>query len=354
MFVKVILRNAEERDLIYNTSECLDLCAILPMTTMALETVHVTFDELTKGLTSVQTSSGLAPQQMTYVPNSTELELTALQSGRSHFALVKDPEQLDVPHKRNTVGLNYGDIENKARLVAKGYRQEAGIDFEESFAPVARLEVIRLFIAHAAIGYVGQPEGFVDPELPSACVRLKKEALYGLKQAPRAWRVVMTKEKYLWLAQISWTSGPCSKVIQKALKSAFSTTEVKYSALSGCLCSNPLDAVATQDYEFVFKQILMYGDNQKLLCGKVVGSVKPQWKPTGRHFALYDNCPLTRIMEPIVEPLELTPSVSSSSKVTMISRSKGRTVADSIAERLTRPTAYKFKTDCSIIPVWVF
>ncbi|GJZ09909.1 hypothetical protein Tco_0544192 [Tanacetum coccineum] len=44
---------------------------------------------------------------------------------------------------------------------------------------------------------------------------------------------------------------------------------------------------------------------------KVVGSVKPQWKPTGRHFALYDNCPLTRIMEPIVEPLELTPSVSS-------------------------------------------
>ncbi|GJU19884.1 hypothetical protein Tco_1153226 [Tanacetum coccineum] len=54
--------------------------------------------------------------------------------------------------------------------------------------------------------------------------------------------------------------------------------------------------------------------------GKIVGSVKPQWKPTGRHFALYDNCPLTRIVEPIVEPLELTPSVSSSSKVSMISR----------------------------------
>ncbi|GJS79919.1 hypothetical protein Tco_0729800 [Tanacetum coccineum] len=53
---------------------------------------------------------------------------------------------------------------------------------------------------------------------------------------------------------------------------------------------------------------------------KVVGSVKPQWKPIGRYFTLYDNCPLTRIMEPIVEPLELTPSVSSSSKVTMISR----------------------------------
>ncbi|GJX64179.1 hypothetical protein Tco_0298522 [Tanacetum coccineum] len=53
---------------------------------------------------------------------------------------------------------------------------------------------------------------------------------------------------------------------------------------------------------------------------KLVANSKPQWKPTGRHFALYDNRPLTRIMEPIVEPLELTPSVSSSSKVTMISR----------------------------------
>ncbi|GKA10706.1 hypothetical protein Tco_0690139 [Tanacetum coccineum] len=57
-----------------------------------------------------------------------------------------------------------------------------------------------------------------------------------------------------------------------------------------------------------------------LASGMYTNSSKPQWKPTGRHFALYDNCPLTRIMEPIVEPLELTPSVSSSSKVTMISR----------------------------------
>ncbi|GJV21489.1 integrase, catalytic region, zinc finger, CCHC-type containing protein [Tanacetum coccineum] len=73
----------------------------------------------------------------------------------------------------------YGDVlKNKARLVAKGYRQEAGIDFEESFAPVARLEAIRLFIAHAA--------RFVNPDHPSHVYRLKK-ALYGLKQAPRAW-----------------------------------------------------------------------------------------------------------------------------------------------------------------------
>ncbi|GKD24226.1 hypothetical protein Tco_1230440, partial [Tanacetum coccineum] len=59
---------------------------------------------------------------------------------------------------------------------------------------------------------------------------------------------------------------------------------------------------------------------KKVWKAKVVASVKPQWKPTGRHFTLYDKYPLTRIAEPIVEPLELTSSVSSSSKVIMISR----------------------------------
>ncbi|GJR40069.1 retrovirus-related pol polyprotein from transposon TNT 1-94 [Tanacetum coccineum] len=102
----------------------------------------------------------------------------------------------------------YGDIlKNKARLVAKGYRQEEGIDFEESFAPVARIKAIRIFIANAASKnmiiyqmdvkttflngelkeevYVSQPEGFVDPDHLTHVYRLKK-ALYGLKQAHQA------------------------------------------------------------------------------------------------------------------------------------------------------------------------
>ncbi|GJS71290.1 retrovirus-related pol polyprotein from transposon TNT 1-94 [Tanacetum coccineum] len=101
-----------------------------------------------------------------------------------------------------------GVLKNKARLVAQGFRQEEGINFEESFAPVARIEAIRIFVENAAHKnmtiyqmdvkmaflngelkeevYVSQPEGFVDQDNPSHVYKLKK-ALYGLKQAPRAW-----------------------------------------------------------------------------------------------------------------------------------------------------------------------
>nr|GEV60358.1 hypothetical protein [Tanacetum cinerariifolium] len=99
-------------------------------------------------------------------------------------------------------------IRNKSRLVVRGYRQEEGIDFEESFAPVARMEAIRIFLAYAVHKsfsvfqmdvktaflhgslkenvYVCQPKGFIDADHPSHVYKLKK-ALYGLKQAPRAW-----------------------------------------------------------------------------------------------------------------------------------------------------------------------
>ncbi|GKD38607.1 retrovirus-related pol polyprotein from transposon TNT 1-94 [Tanacetum coccineum] len=98
-------------------------------------------------------------------------------------------------------------IHNKACLVAKGYAQEEGIDFEESFVLVARLEAVRIFIAYAPHKsfpiykidvktaflngplkeevYVAQPDRFVDHDHPEKVYRLRK-ALYGLKQAPRA------------------------------------------------------------------------------------------------------------------------------------------------------------------------
>ncbi|GJR45484.1 integrase, catalytic region, zinc finger, CCHC-type containing protein [Tanacetum coccineum] len=107
-----------------------------------------------------------------------------------------------------------GILKNKARLVASGYRQEEGIDFEESFAPVARLDAIRIFLAYAAHinmivyqmdvktaflngilceeVYVSQPDRFVDQDNPNHVYKLKKD-LYGLKQAPRAWYNLLLK-----------------------------------------------------------------------------------------------------------------------------------------------------------------
>ncbi|KAJ9552796.1 hypothetical protein OSB04_016841 [Centaurea solstitialis] len=113
-------------------------------------------------------------------------------------------------------------VRNKARLVAQGYRQEEGIDYDETFAPVARLEAIRIFLAHAAFlnikvyqmdvksaflngklseeVYVKQPPGFEDPHHPDYVYKLDK-ALYGLKQAPRAWydtlSEFLTSNKYI-------------------------------------------------------------------------------------------------------------------------------------------------------------
>ncbi|GJU77376.1 retrovirus-related pol polyprotein from transposon TNT 1-94 [Tanacetum coccineum] len=74
-----------------------------------------------------------------------------------------------------------GVLKNKARLVAKGYRQEEGIDFEESFVPVARIEAIKIFLAYAS------HKNMVVFQM------ILKKALYGLKQAPRAWHDLLSK-----------------------------------------------------------------------------------------------------------------------------------------------------------------
>jgi hypothetical protein len=97
---------------------------------------------------------------------------------------------------------------NKARLVAKGYSQVEGLNFDETYAPVARLESIRILLAYDTYHgfklyqmdvksaflngpikeevYVEQPPGFEDSDYPNHVYKISK-ALYGLKQGPRAW-----------------------------------------------------------------------------------------------------------------------------------------------------------------------
>nr|GEX60469.1 retrovirus-related Pol polyprotein from transposon TNT 1-94 [Tanacetum cinerariifolium] len=202
-----------------------------------IETIHVDFDELT-AMASEQRSSGPALHEMTLAtissglvpnpPSSTpfvppsrtdwDIWIAVMQEELNEFERLKVWELVPRPYKVMVITLKWiykvkldelgGILKNKARLVARCYRQEEGINFEESFAPVARLEAIRIFLAFAAhmnmviyqmdvkttflngiMGvevYVCQSDDFVDPDNPNHVYKQNK-ALYGLKQAPRAW-----------------------------------------------------------------------------------------------------------------------------------------------------------------------
>ncbi|GKD99167.1 retrovirus-related pol polyprotein from transposon TNT 1-94 [Tanacetum coccineum] len=118
---------------------------------------------------------------------------------------LKHPGWTDAMNKKDEHGIT---TKNKARLVAQGYSQEEGIDYDETFAPIARMEAIRIFLAFATYMnfilfqmdvkraflngkqkeevYVKQPPGFESNEFSDYVCKLDK-ALYGLKQTPRAW-----------------------------------------------------------------------------------------------------------------------------------------------------------------------
>ncbi|GJV97503.1 retrovirus-related pol polyprotein from transposon TNT 1-94 [Tanacetum coccineum] len=196
------------------------------------EIIHVTFDELTAmasqqfssrpGLhymTPTTSSIGLVPnpisQQPCIPPKRDDWDLLFQPMFDEYFkpppiavspiqevATLRAEVLADSPVKIDESG---GVLKNKARLVAQGFRQEEGVDFEESFAPVARIEAFVANVAYKNMTiyqmdvktaflngelkeevYVSQPEGFIDQDIPSHVYKLKK-ALYGLKQAPRAW-----------------------------------------------------------------------------------------------------------------------------------------------------------------------
>ncbi|KAJ9535417.1 LOW QUALITY PROTEIN: hypothetical protein OSB04_un001468 [Centaurea solstitialis] len=149
--------------------------------------------------------------------------IEAMQEELQQFVLQHVWDLVDLPRGHRVIGTkwifrNKTDergivIKNKARLVAQGYTQEEGIDYDDVFAPVARIEAIRLFLAFASYKgfkvyqmdvksaflygtideevYVSQPPGFEDPKYPDKVYKLRK-ALYGLHQAPRAWYDTMS------------------------------------------------------------------------------------------------------------------------------------------------------------------
>nr|GEX67393.1 integrase, catalytic region, zinc finger, CCHC-type, peptidase aspartic, catalytic [Tanacetum cinerariifolium] len=212
-------------------------------------------------------------------------------------------------------------LKNTGRLVAKGYRQKEGIDFKESFAPVASIDAIRIFIANVASKnmtiyqidvkiaflngelkeevYVSQSVGFVDPDHPTHVYRLKK-ALYGLKQAPQVWmnscdlvdtpmvdqlkldedplgipidqtRFCSMVGSLMYLTanrpDLVFTVCMCASWLSKKQKStAISTTEAEYIAMSGSCTKILWMRSQLTDYGFVFNKIPLYCDNHSAIA----------------------------------------------------------------------------------------
>nr|GEX84074.1 integrase, catalytic region, zinc finger, CCHC-type, peptidase aspartic, catalytic [Tanacetum cinerariifolium] len=198
-----------------------------------------------------------------------------------------------------------------------GYRQADGIDFEESFASVTRIEAICIFIANAASKnmtiyqmdvktaflngelkeevYVSQPEGFVDPDHPTHVYRLKK-ALYGLKQAPRAWYQASPTKKHLETLKrvFRYLKGTINWGLWYPKDTAMALTAYADADHAGCQDTRRSTSGSAQflddklilwmrsqltDYGFDFNKIPLYCDNRSaiaLCCNNVHHSSTPR------------------------------------------------------------------------------
>nr|GEW49814.1 hypothetical protein [Tanacetum cinerariifolium] len=143
-------------------------------------------------------------------------------------------------------------VQNKTRLVAKGCRQEEGIDFEVSFAPVARLEAVRMFIAYAAHKNITIFQMDVE------------KSLYDLKQAPRAWYDKLSS----FLIEHGFTKG--GKLVSWSSKkqdyTAMSTAEAECVSLSACCAQVIWMRTQLLDYGYKYNQILMYYDSKSAIA----------------------------------------------------------------------------------------
>ncbi|GJS35055.1 reverse transcriptase domain-containing protein [Tanacetum coccineum] len=190
-------------------------------------------------------------------------------------------------------------LKNKARLIAKGYRQEEGIDFEESFALVACIEAIRIFIANSANknmtiyqmdvkttflngelreeAYVNQPEGFIDPENPTQVYKLKN-ALYGLKQDTCVWYDMLSS----FLMSKKFSKGVFDPTLftrkegKDILIVQIYVDDIIFASTDPSLCDIFADKISSKsqqiDYGFELNNIPLYCDNKSaiaLCCNNV-------------------------------------------------------------------------------------
>ncbi|GKC34935.1 putative ribonuclease H-like domain-containing protein, partial [Tanacetum coccineum] len=200
---KVLLVQAQANGQILHEVELAFLVdpGITEVTTAPLEATHADFfgEE-----TEVDMSNITTTYPVPSTPN------TRIHKDHSLDHVISDVQSGEEPKKvyRNKKDERCIIVRNKARLVAQGYTQEDGIDYDEVFTPVARIEAIRLFLAYASFKdfvvyqmdvksaflygkieeevYVCQPPGFEDLEFPNRVYKVEN-ALYGLHQAPRAW-----------------------------------------------------------------------------------------------------------------------------------------------------------------------
>nr|GFA35350.1 retrotransposon protein, putative, unclassified [Tanacetum cinerariifolium] len=270
-----------------------------------------------KSHTTAETQSSVIPQdvkednldiEVAHIGNDPLIgvpipEVTFAQSSSKVWELVPRPDKVMVitlkwiyKVKLDELG---GILKNKARLVARDYRQEEGIDFEESFALVARLEAIRIFLAYATHKnmvvyqmdvktkflnsnlreevYISQPNGFMDQDNPNHVFEscdpvdtpmVEKSKLDEDKEGkavdPSHYHGMIGILLYLTASRpdLQFTISMCAR--QKS--AAISSTEAEYIALSGCCAQIIWMRSQLSDYGLGFNKISMYCDNKSVIA----------------------------------------------------------------------------------------
>nr|GEW20783.1 retrovirus-related Pol polyprotein from transposon TNT 1-94 [Tanacetum cinerariifolium] len=255
-----------------------------------VETIHVDFDEL-MAMASEQSSSDPALHEMTLAtiipkvitpfaevippehakstgsPSSTTVDqdathqIKAMQEELNEFERLEVWELIPRPDKVIVIILKWiykvkldalgGILKNKARLVARGYHQEEGIDFDESFAPVARLEAIRIFLTYAAHKHMVVYQMDVKTAFLNGNLR---EEVYVSQPNSTSGSLQFLRDRL-----IRWSS-------KRQKSAALSSTEAKYIALSDCCAQIQWMRSQLTDYGLGFHKIPMYCDNKSVIA----------------------------------------------------------------------------------------